>query len=140
MFVVAALLNLVFRTENQPAEARFVNSASLVCSIGLWAMASGMQVAMSRQLSMPEIPTTQATAAYVDPNLFAGIRENRSRNRMVMFLVTLCVGSFIGAPAYHYASTALALFLAGVVKVGVLGTFFFNKSKMERGISKIADV
>ncbi|EME38371.1 hypothetical protein DOTSEDRAFT_100738, partial [Dothistroma septosporum NZE10] len=112
MFLIAALLNLVYRTGNQPADEGLVNSASILCPIGLLAMASGMQVAMSRQLSMPEIPTTQATAAYVDlfvdPNFFAGICHNRSRNRRVLFLLTLCVGSFIGAPAYHYVSTALA--------------------------------
>lgn len=146
MFLIAALLNLVFRTGNQPAEARLVNSASILCSIGLLAMASGMQVAMSRQLSMPEIPTTQATAAYVDlfvdPNFFAGVCQNRSRNRRVAFLATLCVGSFIGAPAYHYVSTALALFLAGMVKVVVLVLFFVNKGKVEKRIhdSKIEKV
>lgn len=88
---------------------------------------------MSRQLGMSEIPTTQATAAYVDlfvdPSFFAPMTANRGRNRRVAFLVTLCAGSFIGAPAYKYVSSAFAVFLAGVVKILVTVMFLFNDSR-----------
>lgn len=131
LVLLATLINLINRTPNN--EIRDVNSATILCSIGLLAFASGAQVAMSRQLGMPEIPTTQATAAYVDlfvnPNFFASITGNRSRNRRIAFLVTLCVGSFIGAPAYHYVSTAFTILLAGIVKVLVTLLFLFNRTE-----------
>ncbi|EMC99565.1 hypothetical protein BAUCODRAFT_64298 [Baudoinia panamericana UAMH 10762] len=124
MVMLAALLNFVF------IPCDMVNTAPVLCSLGLLAFAAGSQVAMSRQLSMPEIPTTQATAAYVDlfvdPLFFAPTARNRSRNRRLIFLLTLCAGSFIGGPVYKYHSSALAIFLAGLVKVVVTVMFFFN--------------
>lgn len=105
LVLLATLINLINRTPNN--EIRDVNSAT--------------------------IPTTQATAAYVDlfvdPNFFASITGNRSRNRRIAFLVTLCVGSFIGAPAYHYVSTAFTILLAGIVKVSVALLFFLNRTE-----------
>ncbi|KAK4494174.1 hypothetical protein PRZ48_014472 [Zasmidium cellare] len=143
MVLIAAFLNFLYPSGHFEADPGTINSAPILCSIGLLAAAAGAQVAMSRQLGMPEIPTTQATAAYVDlfvdPNFFAGIRKNRSRNRRILFILTLCIGSFIGAPAYHYSSMALALFLGGCVKIVVTGLFCFNSSQMERRISKIGD-
>lgn len=133
--LLASLLSLLFPTGHYDGTA--INTAPILCSIGLLALSSGSQVAMSRQLGMPEIPTTQATAAYVDlfvdPQFFVPIRENRSRNRRVAFITTLCIGSFIGAPAYHYVNTALAIFLAAIIKIFVTIMFFFNKTKEQRG-------
>ncbi|CAK3910013.1 Histone-lysine N-methyltransferase [Lecanosticta acicola] len=132
--LIAALINLVNRTPNY--ETDDLNSATILCSIGLLAFASGAQVAMSRQLGMPEIPTTQATAAYVDlfvdPNFFAAVTGNRSRNRRIAFLLTLVVGSFVGAPAYHYVSTAFAILLAGIIKIIVALSFLLNRSNSTR--------
>jgi len=89
MVLLAALINLLFHTGEE------ILTAPVLCTIGLLAFSSGAQVAMSRQLSVPEIPTTQATAAYVDlfvdPRIFGS--ENRSRNRRVAFLIALIVGS-----------------------------------------------
>ncbi|KAK6381876.1 hypothetical protein LTR65_010916 [Meristemomyces frigidus] len=125
MVLLAALLDFVFHTRNE------LGTAPTLCSIALLACASGAQVAMSRQLGMPEIPTTQATAAYVDlfvdPDFFAPVTKNRGRNRRVVFLLTLCAGSFIGAPAYKYVSSAFAVLLAGVIKVIVTALFCFNR-------------
>lgn len=133
MVFIAALLNYVDPTGHYNGDE--INSASILCSIGLLAFSAGAQVAMSRQLGMSEIHTTQATAAYVDlfvdERFSAPVTQNRSRNRRIIFLVTLCVGSFIGAPAYHYFSTAFCILLAGIVKALVLGMFLFNRSKKQ---------
>lgn len=137
MFLATAILNLVVRTGGYLEARHGNNSAPILVTIALLAFASGMQVAMSRQLNMPEIPTTQATAAYVDlfvdPNFFVPVMDERGRgrNRRVAFLVTLIIGSFIGAPAYRYGSTGLTLLLASVVKIAVTVVFCFNRAKRE---------
>jgi len=125
MVLLAALLNFLFLTgERTPM-------APVLCSLGLLAFAAGSQVANSRQLSLPEIPTTQATAAYVDlfvdPRILAPLTVNRSRNRRVVFLLTLLAGSFVGSPAYRYVDSALPLFVAGMVKLAVTVLFIFNR-------------
>jgi len=38
----------------------------------------------------------------------------------------------IGAPLYHYVSTACAFFVAGLIKVIVTVMFCFNESKTEQ--------
>ncbi|KAF7187680.1 hypothetical protein HII31_11019 [Pseudocercospora fuligena] len=133
--LLASLLSLLFPTGHYDGTA--TNTAPILCSIALLALSSGSQVAMSRQLGMPEIPTTQATAAYVDllvdTRFFVPITENRGRNRRAAFIITLCIGSFVGAPAYHYVSTALAIFLAAIIKIFVTIMFLFNKTKAQRG-------
>lgn len=137
MFLSAAILNLVVRTGGYLDTRHGNNSAPILVTIALLAFASGMQVALSRQLGMPEISTTQATAAYVDlfvdPNFFVPITDQRGRgrNRRVAFLVTLVVGSFIGAPAYRYVSTGLTIMLASIVKIIVIGVFFFNRANRD---------
>ena len=136
MVLISALLAHVYPTGTYGDNGNVRNSPSVLSIIGLLAFAAGAQVAMSRQLDMPEIPTTQATAAYVDlfvdEKFFAPICQNRSRNRRIVFLVTLLIGSFIGAPAYHYVSSAFCILLAGLVKVVVLVMFFGNKSRRQR--------
>ncbi|KAI5368367.1 hypothetical protein Slin14017_G034030 [Septoria linicola] len=81
MVFIAASLNYLNPTGRYDGDA--INSASIICSIGLQAFSAGAQVAMSRQLGKPEIPTTQATAAYVDlfvdDRFFTPIKDNRSR-------------------------------------------------------------
>ena len=130
--MIAALLALLYNRDYEDQNS----VPPLLIEIALLAFSAGAQVAMSRQLSMPEIPTTQATAAYVDlfvdPNFFAGVTKNRSRNRRIFFLIALVIGSFIGAPAYHYVSSALTIFLAGMLKVMVTLMMFFNATKERR--------
>lgn len=137
MFLAAAIVNLSDRTGGYLDTKNGNNSPVILVTIALLAFASGMQVAMSRQLGMPEIPTTQATAAYVDlfvdPNFFVPVADEhgRGRNRRVAFLITLVVGSFIGAPAYRYVSTGLTILLASIVKIMVTCVFCFNRAKRE---------
>ena len=89
-------------------------------TIGLLAFASGSQVVQSRSLSMTEISTAMATAAWVDlmidPHLFSGFKGNKGRNRRVAFLLALVVGGFLGAAIYRFAGSAVAILVSGVGK------------------------
>ena len=100
-----------------------LSGASALCTIGLLAFASGSQVVQSRSLSMTEISTAMATAAWVDlmidPHLFSGFKGNRGRNRRVAFLVALVVGGFLGAAIYRYAGSATAILVSAVGKAVV---------------------
>ena len=97
--------------------------------ISLVAFASGGQVAMARTVDVPEITTAMVTSAYidllVDPNLFR--LRNRPRNRRFFFVISLLVGSFLGASAYKYVEPALALLLAALCKTGICAAFLFNR-------------
>ncbi|KAG4422195.1 hypothetical protein IFR04_004701 [Cadophora malorum] len=97
--------------------------------IALLAFSSGGQVAMARALLMPEITTAMATAAYVDlfldVNLFG--RANRSRDRRVLFLLSLFAGSFAGAFAYSRVGSAFALLISAIGKLVVTVGFVLNK-------------
>lgn len=130
MVWLAALLNHLYNASVVRNNVK--DTGPTLCSIGLLALASGAQVSMSRQLNLPEIPTTQATAAYVDlfvdPAFFGSLTVNRARNRRAAFLLILVAGSFVGAPAYKYVSSAFAIFLAGLVKLLVTIGFCLNRT------------
>lgn len=83
--------------------------------IGLLAFASGSQVVQSRSLSMPEISTAMATAAWVDlmidKQLFT--IKNRPRTRRVAFLLSLALGALLGAVIYRSAGSATAVAVSG---------------------------
>lgn len=97
--------------------------------IALLAFASGGQVAMARTVNLPQIPTAMVTSAYIDlfadADLFATV-HNRPRDRRFLFIISLLVGSFVGASAYARVGPALPLLLAAVCKTGVCASFFFN--------------
>jgi len=98
--------------------------------ISLIAFASGGQVAMARTVNVPEITTAMVTSAYidffVDPKLL--IRCNRSRDRRFFFVLTLLVGSFIGAVGYQEVSASFSLLLAGICKSAVCVLLWFNRA------------
>lgn len=99
-------------------------------AIALLAFASGSQVVQSRSLRMTEISTAMATAAWVDllidPHLMTVREPNRPRNRRVAFLVTLVVGSLVGAGIYRTAGSAAAVFLSAGGKGVVAVMYWFN--------------
>lgn len=105
--------------------------------IGLLAFASGGQLAMVRGLKVADITTATATAAYVDifidPGIFTGLRENKGRNRRVVFLGVLVVGSFLGAVAGRWVGTGFALLLSAVVKMVVMMRFLWGGGLDEGG-------
>lgn len=96
--------------------------------IGLLAVASGAQVALSRSLHVNEIPTGMATAAWidtmVDPYMLS--LHNRKRNRRVMFILALFVGALVGVSAMKGVSSAFAIVISGILKAFVTVALFFN--------------
>lgn len=96
--------------------------------IALLAFASGAQVALARSVHMPEITTAMVTSAYIDllidPKMLK--KTNRPRNRRLCFVLSLVLGSFIGAIAYRYVPPAFALYLSGIGKALVCIAVLFN--------------
>lgn len=97
-------------------------------SIALLAFSSGAQVASMRPMRVQEITTAMATAAWVDfvidPGLLA--MRNRSRDRRAFFLITLVVGSFIGAYMYKMVGSGYTLVLSAALKLLVTFSILFN--------------
>jgi uncharacterized membrane protein YoaK (UPF0700 family) len=96
--------------------------------IALLAFSSGSQVVQSRSLSMTEIPTAMATAAWmdlmIDPHLFSGLKGNVGRNRRILFIFALVVGGFVGAAIYRFAGSAHCVMASAVGKaIAALGWF-----------------
>ncbi len=119
----AAAIQMVHGVEMQGPQALTV--------IGLLAFAGGSQVVQSRSLAMTEISTAMATAAWVDlmidPNILT--LKNRPRTRRVAFLLTLGLGSLVGAFIYRDAGSGVALMISAGGKL--LGTimYFFNEAE-----------
>ncbi|RCI15163.1 hypothetical protein L249_6889 [Ophiocordyceps polyrhachis-furcata BCC 54312] len=103
-------------------------------SIALLAFAAGSQVVQSRSLRMTEISTAMATAAWVDlvidPKLFA--LHNRSRNRRVAFLISLAVGSLVGAVVYRQVGSAAVMVVSGAGKLLVTLLYLFSPAENKR--------
>jgi uncharacterized membrane protein YoaK (UPF0700 family) len=108
-----------------------LETAMALVTIGLLAFASGSQVVQSRSLRMTEISTAMATAAWVDllidPHLYA--LKNRPRNRRAAFLVSLFVGSVVGAIIYKATGSATAVAVSAAGKLLVTGMYLFNSSE-----------
>ncbi|KAJ9641653.1 hypothetical protein H2204_002715 [Knufia peltigerae] len=105
-----------------------VEGTHTVIIIGLLAFAAGSQVVLSRSLSMTEISTAMATAAWVDllidKNLLA--LRNRPRTRRASFLAALVSGGFFGAYIYRVVGSEAALLLSAAGKLMVTIMFLFN--------------
>lgn len=98
--------------------------------VALLAFASGGQVALARTVDVPEITTAMVTSAYIDVAVGSWPlkMDDRPRNRRILFILNLVLGSFIGACAYRYVGSSLAYLLAAIVKLTVSVALFFNKS------------
>ncbi|MCJ1374932.1 hypothetical protein MMC20_006165 [Loxospora ochrophaea] len=107
-------------------------------TIALLGFASGAQVAMARNVSVPEVTTAMVTSAYIDlladPDILAV--KNRPRNRRFWFVVSLLLGSFVGAATYKYEKASLALYLSAACKALVCIAFFFNRKRESPGNSR----
>ncbi|KAI9171447.1 hypothetical protein HJFPF1_00930 [Paramyrothecium foliicola] len=99
--------------------------------VGMLAFASGSQVVQSRSLSMTEISTAMATAAWVDlvidHKLFR--LDNRPRNRRVAFLLSLVVGCLVGALLFRTVGSAAAIGVSGIGKLIVTVLYLFASSE-----------
>jgi uncharacterized membrane protein YoaK (UPF0700 family) len=100
-------------------------------ALALLAFSAGGQVAMARGVRVQEISTANASSAYVDlfvdPNLYA--KHNRSRNRRVAFLIVLASGCIVGGFMHQNMTSAMTLFVSGIVKLIITLGFAFNKSE-----------
>ncbi|KAG5943610.1 hypothetical protein E4U53_007025 [Claviceps sorghi] len=96
--------------------------------IGLLAFAAGSQVVQSRSFSMTEISTAMATAAWIDllmdEKLFA--TRNRPRGRRIAFLLSLVVGSLVGAVIYREVGSPTALAVSGGGKLLITVSYSFS--------------
>jgi uncharacterized membrane protein YoaK (UPF0700 family) len=117
------------------------DSAAGLVVLSLLAFSSAAQVAMSRGLKITEITTAMATAAYVDllvdPNLCR--RDNRSRNRRVMFLLMLAGGSFAGAFMNRSMGSAFALMISAIIKTLAMISLAFNRPMRQDQLDKMAN-
>jgi hypothetical protein len=122
----AAVIQYQYGTEKQGVAA--------ITGVALLAYASGSQVVQSRSLAMTEISTAMATAAWVDlmidPNMLS--KNNRPRNRRVLFLLALILGTLTGAGVYKVAGSAPAVFLSAVGKLLVTIMYFFNGAERSK--------
>ncbi|GAB1211472.1 hypothetical protein ATERTT37_000587 [Aspergillus terreus] len=101
--------------------------------IACLAFSSGGQVAMGRGLKITEITTAMATAAYVDVVVDPGLlmKNNRTRNRRILFVVMIAVGCFVGAFAEREVNSSFALLCCALGKAIVTLSFFWNR-KIEK--------
>jgi len=125
VFAAATLMNTVDMKTDE------LFGPSVWSVLALLAFSAGGQVAMARGVRIPEIPTTNATMAYVDllvdPNLCA--KHNRSRNRRFAFLFMLAAGALFGAFALKKFTSSITLMISGIIKLLVTVGFAFNKSE-----------
>jgi hypothetical protein len=107
--------------------------------IALLAFSSGGEVAVARGVQMAEITTAMATAAYVniaaDRRLF--VWPNRLRNRRALFLLSLLLGSLVGAITYSRLGSPFALLISAIGKLVVTMAFCFNKEVEEGNMSML---
>ncbi|KAF2122264.1 hypothetical protein BDV96DRAFT_140998 [Lophiotrema nucula] len=106
--------------------------------LGLLAFSSGSRVAVVRGLQITDITTAMATAAYIDifidPNLLAKISQNRGRNRRVLFLLMLLVGSFMGAGVGARTNLGVVVLVSAIIKTLVTFVFHFNKESDDQAM------
>ena len=97
--------------------------------IALLAFSSVAQVSMVRSLKITDITTANATSAYVDTFIDTNLYKlhNRPRNRRLLFLLSLYVGSFAGAFTHKRFRSPLTLLISALSKILVTIALFFNK-------------
>jgi uncharacterized membrane protein YoaK (UPF0700 family) len=130
LVLAASMLQLRYLGWNSgPRLGNMVIDRTSMCVVALLAFSAGGQVSLARSLRMTEITTANATSAYIDmlidDNLFNPY--NRSRNRRLCFLFTLCAGAFSGGFAYQKFGSSTTLFISSVGKTLVTIMFLFNK-------------
>jgi uncharacterized membrane protein YoaK (UPF0700 family) len=130
LFLTASMLQTRYSGwDSGPRSTELDTGAVSTGVVTLLAFAAGGQVALARSLNMTEITTANATSCYVDlmidKRLFE--RKNRRRNRRILFIASLCGGSFAGGFAYQKYGSSITLFISAVGKVAVTIMLFFNK-------------
>ena len=118
------------------------SGSAALAVVALLAFSAGSQVVQSRSLSMTEISTAMATAAWVDlmidQNLF--VWKNRPRTRRVAFLLSLVIGSLVGAGIYKQVGSPAAIAVSGAGKFLATVLYLFSpseKPKQKEGQSAV---
>lgn len=106
----------------------------MLLPLALLALQSAGQIIMSRILGFGEITTVVLTSAYCDlffdqEVLSAPLRDNVKRNRRVASVVMLFVGAIAGGFLTRDGDIALALWIAGAMKVAIGVVWLFWRGK-----------
>lgn len=111
-----------------------IEGTNTLIIIALLAFAAGSQVVLSRSLSMTEISTAMATAAWIDLLIDKDLLviHNRPRTRRVSFLAALIAGGFFGAFTYQKLGSAYVIGLSAAGKLLVTILFWFNELESSR--------
>ena len=81
--------------------------------IALPSFSSGGQVACAGTINVPEITTAMVTSTYIDSVVDL-------QNRRMSFVLSLILGSFIGAALYRHTGASSAFLLAACIKFAVI--------------------
>lgn len=94
-------------------------------TIFLLAASAGIQISMSRSLSIPEIPTAMMTSVYADiitdPNLFTmevSSPRVKSRNVRLCYVLMLFLGTLVGAITWVQRGSTAVIWVAFALRVG----------------------
>lgn len=121
-----AVISIAAALLYQLPDASHASSGLGLLTIALLAFSAGAQVGMVRALKITDITTAMATAAWIDvlidPKWSAPLTQNRGRNRRVGFLLSLVVGSFIGAAAHAELGSGFAIILSLLTRLLATGT------------------
>lgn len=128
--LVPAILLQVGALSVTPSSASSSSSATTkrlhnAITILLLAASAGIQIAMSRSLSMPEIPTAMMTSVYadiiIDVNLFTPSISSqgvRKRNVRLAYVFMLALGTVVGALVWVYQGSTAVVWVAFALRMG----------------------
>lgn len=121
-----ALIAIAAALLYQSSEASQVSKGLGLFTLSLLAFSSGAQVGMVRALKITDITTAKATAAWIDiltdPEWLAAPTKNRGRNRQMGFLLSLVVGSFIGAATHALVGSGFAVVMSLIARLLATGS------------------
>ncbi|KAK7539401.1 uncharacterized protein J3D65DRAFT_278607 [Phyllosticta citribraziliensis] len=125
--VLAAAAVRHWAPPNNGLDPNTPNPTTLII-VALLSFASGGQITLALTVGMAEINTTMVTGALVmlsqDKKLFK--LNNPGRNRKLLFVVSILMGSFVGAACENLEGASVALLLVGIVKTIVTFMFLCN--------------
>ena len=139
-FLIQAILTLVSaalvqaRVVPNNAGDLLPDNLIVLLPLALLALQSAGQIIVSRMLGYGELTSVVLTSAYCDllfdqEVLTAPLKENVKRNRRVASMVMMLAGAISGGFLTRDDNIALALWIAGAMKMMITITWMFWKSK-----------
>jgi uncharacterized membrane protein YoaK (UPF0700 family) len=131
VFIAAGLQFGILDPEYSPA---FSSNAAGLGALAFLAFSSGGQVAMVRSLGIMEITTANATSTYVELLIDTQLYKlhNRSRNRRLLFLLCLCIGSFAGSFVFYRCGGPISLLICAAGKLAITIAMSLNREIIEK--------